>query len=80
MRLPNQEDLVQAIIAEGIHDPRLLQALREVPRAEFVPGDLVEQAYLDRPLPIRHGQVTTQPSLTARMIEALGLNGAEKVL
>ena len=74
-----QEDLVQAIIAEGVRDPRVLQALRDVPRAGFVPPDLVEQAYLDRPLPIPHGQVTTQPSLTARMIEALGLRSAETV-
>ena len=80
MKPLSQEDLVKAIIAQGIRDPRLLQAFREVPRAEFVPTDLVEQAYLDQPLPIPHEQVTTQPSLVARMIEALGLTGSEKVL
>lgn len=77
---PTQQDLVDVIVAEGVRDPRLLQALREVPRAGFVPADLAEQAYLDRPLPIPHGQVTTQPSLVAKMIEALGLTGSEKVL
>lgn len=71
---------MDVIVAEGVRDPRLLQALREVPRAGFVPADLAEQAYLDRPLPIPHGQVTTQPSLVAKMIEALGLTGSEKVL
>ena len=76
----NQEDLVQTIIAEGVYDPRVLRALRRVSRAGFVPSDLVEQAYLDRPLPIPRGQVTTQPSLTAKMIEALGLTGSEQVL
>ena len=76
----NQEDLVQAIVAHGVHDPRLLQALRRVPRANFVPADLAEAAYLDRPLPIPHGQVTTQPSLVAVMIEALELEGPEHVL
>jgi protein-L-isoaspartate(D-aspartate) O-methyltransferase len=76
----SQEDLVQAIIAEGVHEPRLLEALRQVPRAEFVPSDLVEVAYMDRPLPIPHSQVTTQPSLMAKMIEALGLTGSEHVL
>ena len=76
----NQEDLVRAIVAEGVRDPRLLRALRQVPRAGFVPPDLVEEAYLDRPLPIPHGQVTTQPSLVAKMIEALGLAGYERVL
>jgi protein-L-isoaspartate(D-aspartate) O-methyltransferase len=78
--LPTQEDLVRTIAAEGVRDPRLLQALREVPRVGFVPPELVEQAYVDRPLPIPHDQVTTQPSLSARMIEALGPSGAEAVL
>ncbi len=64
----------------GTRDPALLAALREVPRAEFVPPDLTNHAYLDRPLPIPHGQVTTQPSLVAKMIEALGLTGSERVL
>ena len=76
----SQEDLVREIAAEGVLDPRVLRALRKVPRAGFVPSDLVEWAYLDRPLPIPHGQVTTQPSLVARMIEALTLEGSERVL
>jgi protein-L-isoaspartate(D-aspartate) O-methyltransferase len=76
----NQEDLVQAIVAAGVRDPRLLSTLREVPRASFVPPDLADHAYLDRPLPIPHGQVTTQPSLSAKMVEALGLTGSERVL
>ena len=80
MKPPTQEDLVRAIVAEGVRDPRVVQAFRAVPRAAFVPPDLAEQAYVDRPLPIPHGQVTTQPSLSARMIEALGLTGAETVL
>ena len=80
MGVPTQEDLVRAVMAAGVRDPRVLQALREVPRAAFVPPDLAAEAYRDRPLPIPHGQVTTQPSLSARMIEALGLTGAEQVL
>jgi protein-L-isoaspartate(D-aspartate) O-methyltransferase len=76
----SQEDLVREIAAEGVLDPRVLRALRKVPRAGFVPSDLVEWAYLDRPLPIPHRQVTTQPSLVARMIEALALEGSERVL
>ncbi len=54
--------------------------MRRVPRSEFVPPDLAERAYLDEPLPIPHGQVTTQPSLVAKMIEALELAGSERVL
>src|SRR3712207_5480377 len=80
MGAPTLEDLVRAVMAAGVRDPRVLQALREVPRAAFVPPDLAAQACHDRPLPIPHGQVTTQPSLSARMIEALGLTGAEQVL
>jgi protein-L-isoaspartate(D-aspartate) O-methyltransferase len=74
------EDLVRAVVATGTRDPRLLAALRAVPRADFVPPNLADQAYLDRPLPIPHCQVTTQPSLVAKMIEALGLTGSERVL
>ena len=74
------EDLVRTIIDEGVGDPRLLEALRAVPRAGFVPANLAGQAYEDRPLPIPRDQVTTQPSLVARMVEALGLAGPERVL
>jgi protein-L-isoaspartate(D-aspartate) O-methyltransferase len=74
------EDLVQTIVTKGVHDPRLLRTMRRVPRSEFVPPDLAERAYLDQPLPIPHEQVTTQPSLVAKMIEALGLAGSEHLL
>ena len=74
------EDLVRTIAGEGVRDPRLLDALRAVPRADFIPTNLAEQAYEDKPLPIPHDQVTTQPSLVARMVEALGLAGTELVL
>jgi protein-L-isoaspartate(D-aspartate) O-methyltransferase len=76
----DREHLASEVVAAGVRDPRLLGALGEVPRAGFVPPELVEQAYLDRPLPIPHGQVTTQPSLSAKMIEALELTGSERVL
>ena len=74
------EDLVRTITEEGVRDPRLLEALRAVPRAGFVPANLAGQAYEDKPLPIPHDQVTTQPSLVARMVDALGLAGSERVL
>jgi protein-L-isoaspartate(D-aspartate) O-methyltransferase len=73
-------DLVRTITHKGVRDPRLLEALRAVPRAGFVPANLAEQAYEDKPLPIPHDQVTTQPSLIAKMVEALGLVGSERVL
>jgi protein-L-isoaspartate(D-aspartate) O-methyltransferase len=73
-------DLVTAAERAGIRDGRLLEAIREVPRAEFVPAEWAGRAYVDEPLPIAHGQVTTQPSLVARMVEGLGLRGSERVL
>ncbi len=76
----DREHLASEVAAAGVRDPRLLDALRAVPRADFVPANLAEQAYEDKPLPIPHGQVTTQPSLVARMVEALGLAGTELVL
>ncbi|WP_435798414.1 protein-L-isoaspartate O-methyltransferase family protein [Streptomyces antibioticus] len=61
-------------------DGRLLEAVRSMPRAEFVPADEVASAYRDTPVPLPHGQVTTQPSLIAMMVSALGLTGDEQVL
>ncbi len=77
---PTQESLIARVIAVGVRDPLVLRALRQVPRAEFVPPELAGHAYVDQPLPIAHGQVTTQPSLVARMVEALGLSGRGRVL
>ncbi|MGI5487881.1 protein-L-isoaspartate(D-aspartate) O-methyltransferase [Microtetraspora malaysiensis] len=74
------ESLAEILRAEGVRDERLLAAVRTTPRAGFVPADLADEAYDDVPLPIGHGQVTTQPSLSARMIEGLGLTGSEHVL
>jgi len=74
------EDLVAAARAAGVRDARILAAIEAVPRAEFVPEEVAEWAYDDRPLAIAHGQVTTQPSLVARMVAALGLLGDERVL
>jgi protein-L-isoaspartate(D-aspartate) O-methyltransferase len=72
--------LLEALGLAGVTDARLIEAVRQVPRSEFVPPALADQAGLDAPLPIPHGQVTTQPSLVARMVDALALTGAERVL
>jgi protein-L-isoaspartate(D-aspartate) O-methyltransferase len=71
---------VTALRAAGIRDSRLLAAVAAVPRAAFVPEEHRARAYVDEPLPIPHDQVTTQPSLSAKMIEALALTGPERVL
>lgn len=80
MRGPTQADLVEILRAEGIVDERVLAAFATVPRAGFVPPDLGGRAYVDEPLPIPRDQVTTQPSLVGRMVEALALTGSERVL
>jgi protein-L-isoaspartate(D-aspartate) O-methyltransferase len=74
------EDLVVILRRTGIHDERLLEAVRCVPRAGFVPPESRSRAYEDVPLPIAHHQVTTQPSLLALMVQALELRGDERVL
>ena len=58
----------------------MLAAIAAVPRPDFVPADWAERADLDAPIPIPHWQVITQPSLVARMVEALALTGDERVL
>ena len=74
------EKLATAARRAGVVDPRVLDAVRRVPRAAFVPLDETRLAYRDEPVRIPHGQVTTQPSLSARMVEALRLAGSEHVL
>lgn len=80
MSRPSPQELVDASGATGVTDERILNALRTIPRAEFVPDEQVGAAYRDAPVPIPHGQVTTQPSLSAGMIEALELAEDEHVL
>ncbi len=71
---------MRALEAAGIRDERLLKAVRTTPRAGFVPAGQEAAAYRDVPVAIGQGQVTTQPSLSAMMIESLGLDGSEHVL
>ncbi len=64
----------------GIRDERVLAAMREVPREDFVPPDARISACMDAPIPIGHGQTISQPYMTALMAEALELRGEETVL
>ncbi len=68
------------IRARGIEDPRVLEAMRAVPRHEFVGAEYQHLAYEDRPLPIGAGQTISQPYMVAAMSEALALKGNETVL
>ncbi len=75
-----QEMVRSQIIARGVKNPLVLQAMQTVPRHEFVPEDRQETAYSDRPLPIGYGQTISQPYIVAYMTELLRLGGGEKVL
>jgi protein-L-isoaspartate(D-aspartate) O-methyltransferase len=74
------EQLVQAVAREGVRHERILDALRAVRREQFVPIELSGRAYRDVPLPIPRDQVTTQPSLVAKMLEALAPHSTDTVL
>lgn len=64
----------------GIRDERVLGAMREIPREEFVPAEFRVMAYRDEPIHIGFGQTISQPYMTALMAEVLELEGAETVL
>jgi protein-L-isoaspartate(D-aspartate) O-methyltransferase len=66
--------------SRDIHDPRVLAAMRKVPRHEFVPADLRQSAYEDSALPLEMGQTISQPYIVAFMTQALELRGTERVL
>lgn len=66
--------------ARGILDPRLLQAMADIPRQEFVAPGYRDQAYEDHPLPIDAGQTISQPYIVGLMLELLQLEPASKVL
>jgi protein-L-isoaspartate(D-aspartate) O-methyltransferase len=64
----------------GIHDAKVLQAMRKVPRHKFVPDHLRKYAYADEPLPIGEDQTISQPYIVAYMTEKLEIEPGDKVL
>ncbi|MCX7521147.1 protein-L-isoaspartate(D-aspartate) O-methyltransferase [Microbacterium sp. STN6] len=64
----------QQLVSRGITDARVLDAMRTVPRHEFVPARLAAEAYSDHPLPIDNGQTISQPYIVALMLEAARLD------
>ena len=67
-------------IAQEVKDERVLRAMREVPREEFVPDHLRRSAYEDAALSIGERQTISQPLIVGMMTEALELSGEEHVL
>ncbi len=70
----------EQLLARGISDQSVIQAMREVPRHEFVLADDSAEAYDDHPLPIGYGQTISQPYVVAYMTEALHVEKRERVL
>lgn len=70
----------ETIAARGIRDPHVLDAMRTVPREEFVPAARRAHAYADRPLPIGEGQTISQPYIVALMTELAAIAPGAKVL
>src|SRR5208337_726327 len=76
-----RQEMVRTQLAErGVRDVRVLDAMGRVPRHEFVPEPLRQEAYEDHPLPIGEGQTISQPYIVAAMLEHLGLQSTDRVL
>lgn len=70
----------EGVEALGVEDEEVLEAMRDVPRHEFVPASFIDRAYDNQPLPIGHGQTISQPYIVALMSEALEVEAGERVL
>jgi protein-L-isoaspartate(D-aspartate) O-methyltransferase len=75
-----EEMVATQIEARGVSIPTVLNAMRTVPRHEFVLEQYIDRAYSDHPLPINHGQTISQPYIVALMSELLEIEVGEKVL
>jgi protein-L-isoaspartate(D-aspartate) O-methyltransferase len=76
-----REEMVRIQLAErGIREVRVLDAMRYVPRHEFIPEIARQNAYQDRPLPIGEGQTISQPYIVAAMLEHLALKVTDRIL
>jgi protein-L-isoaspartate(D-aspartate) O-methyltransferase len=71
---------LESLVATEVSDPRVIDAFRHVDRADFVPSRARRTAYVDRPVPIPYEQVTSQPTLIARMVEAAAIAPEDRVL
>lgn len=68
------------LVARGIRDERVLEAMRNVPRHAFVPGEHGSEVYGDYPFDIGYGQTISQPYIVAYMIEQLEVRPEHRVL
>ncbi len=80
MSAARERMVAEQLEPRGIRDPRVLEAMRTVPRESFVPELMAELAYDDSPLPIEERQTISQPYVVARMTEAAELGAEDRVL
>jgi protein-L-isoaspartate(D-aspartate) O-methyltransferase len=80
MRGRGRHSLVERAAALGVTDERVLEAMRQIPRVAFVPPAARLIANRDAPVPIGHGQTTSQPSLIAHVVAELELAPTDRVL
>lgn len=73
-------ELAEALRRQGISDTRVLEVIRGLDRAQFVPESMRDAAGQDSPLPIGHGQTISQPFIVAFMTQALDLQPGDRVL
>ena len=83
---PRRDEFAEArqrmlrLLRTNVRDERVIEAMAAVPRERFVPVDLRDSAYDDRPLPIDGGQTISQPLIVGIMVEALELRADDVVL
>ena len=80
MTNPHAGRLIDFLVASGIQDQKVLEAIYALPRERFVSQAMVHQAYDNNALPIGQGQTISQPYIVAKMTEALELSQTSKVL
>jgi protein-L-isoaspartate(D-aspartate) O-methyltransferase len=77
----SQELMIQRqIVGRGLDDPRVVEAIRQIPRDYFFPLELREQAHADKAAPIGHGQTISQPYMVALMASRLDAQPGHRVL
>ncbi|MBR9875105.1 MAG: protein-L-isoaspartate(D-aspartate) O-methyltransferase [Vibrionaceae bacterium] len=80
MSNPHADRLIEYLVASGIKDQRVLDAIHHLPRERFVSQAMMHQAYDNNALPIGQGQTISQPYIVARMTELLELEPSSNVL
>ncbi|MEG3638698.1 protein-L-isoaspartate(D-aspartate) O-methyltransferase [Magnetococcus sp. PR-3] len=77
---PLEKMVQEQIQARGVSDPRVLAAMQQIPREQFIPQNIQHHAFADRPLPIGHGQTISQPYIVAYMCDKLDIDVSHRVL